>query len=559
MVNIMVVEDEKPISNLIALSLKKAGYHSECAYDGLEAIDMLEKNYPDLILLDIMLPGADGFEILEYVKPLEIPVIFLTAKGDLNDRVNGLRYGAEDYIVKPFEIMELLARIEVVLRRYHKLDRIINILGLEIDTDAMCVKKEGKEINLTKKEYDTLLLFARNPGNVLFREIIYERVWGGDYIAGSRTVDLHVQRVRKKVGWEDFLITVPRWDTVWRYQDEISLEINDHNNVDRFIFIWIWRNVADSIFISSIYQTRKKSSKEFLRMILRMLKEINEMDDTYQNQTFASVLKRLNWQGLLRDSSVRLLKEQHGEVQWKQPLYYNRKNDNFRRSNGFSTKQGKAVVFQNKNKVYYQITSKISYGKETMVFQGAYDISEVYATRHQQLVSFRKIFVLVIGIEIVVSYFLAMILTRPLQKLSQVSKQIADGDYSVRVPVHTEDEIGELSVSFNYMTEQLIEKLMKLDQLLKNQEEFMGSFAHEMKTPLTSIIGYADLMRMEALSKEEQKEAVKKSCARTFQALRIDVNSEFEVLYAFMEKLPAALAPAEEWRSLHFIQGKTGS
>lgn len=229
----------------------------------------------------------------------------------------------------------------------------------------------------------------------------------------------------------------------------------------------------------------KRAARNSYEMILRMLKEINEMDDTYQNQTFASVLKRLNWQGLLRDSSVRLLKEQHGEVQWKQPLYYNRKNDNFRRSNGFSTKQGKAVVFQNKNKVYYQITSKISYGKETMVFQGAYDISEVYATRHQQLVSFRKIFVLVIGIEIVVSYFLAMILTRPLQKLSQVSKQIADGDYSVRVPVHTEDEIGELSVSFNYMTEQLIEK----------------------KTPLTSIIGYADLMRMEALSKEEQKEA----------------------------------------------------
>ena len=251
----------------------------------------------------------------------------------------------------------------------------------------------------------------------------------------------------------------------------------------------------------------KRAARNSYEMILRMLKEINEMDDTYQNQTFASVLKRLNWQGLLRDSSVRLLKEQHGEVQWKQPLYYNRKNDNFRRSNGFSTKQGKAVVFQNKNKVYYQITSKISYGKETMVFQGAYDISEVYATRHQQLVSFRKIFVLVIGIEIVVSYFLAMILTRPLQKLSQVSKQIADGDYSVRVPVHTEDEIGELSASFNYMTEQLIEKLMKLDQLLKNQEEFMGSFAHEMKTPLTSIIGYADLMRMEALSKEEQKEA----------------------------------------------------
>ena len=210
MVDIMIVEDEKPISNLIALSLKKAGYRCECAYNGLEALDMIDKYYPDLILLDIMLPGADGFEILEYVKPLEIPVIFLTAKGELSDRVNGLRLGAEDYIVKPFEIMELLARIEVVLRRYKKLDRIIKILELEIDTDSRIVTKHGENINLTKKEYEILLLFARNPGNVLCRETIYERVWGGDYIAGSRTVDLHVQRLRKKIGWEDYLRSVPK-------------------------------------------------------------------------------------------------------------------------------------------------------------------------------------------------------------------------------------------------------------------------------------------------------------------------------------------------------------
>lgn len=251
----------------------------------------------------------------------------------------------------------------------------------------------------------------------------------------------------------------------------------------------------------------KKSARNSYEMILRMLKEIDEMDDTYQNQTFASVLKRLNRQGILRDSSVRLLKEENGVTDWNQPLYFNHKNENFRQSKGFSTKQGKAVIFKNQNKVFYQITSRISYGKEKMVFQGSYDISEVYATRHQQLISFRKIFMLVIGIEIVLSYFFAMILTRPLQKLSKVSKQIAEGDYSVRVPVHTEDEIGKLSINFNYMTEQLVEKLLKLDQLLKNQEEFMGSLAHEMKTPLTSIIGYADLMRMGNLSKEEQEEA----------------------------------------------------
>lgn len=119
----------------------------------------------------------------------------------------------------------------------------------------------------------------------------------------------------------------------------------------------------------------KRAARNSYEMILRMLKEINEMDDTYQNQTFASVLKRLNWQGLLRDSSVRLLKEQHGEVQWKQPLYYNRKNDNFRRSNGFSTKQGKAVVFQNKIKyiirllVRFLMERKLWFFREHMIFQ----------------------------------------------------------------------------------------------------------------------------------------------------------------------------------------------
>ena len=117
MVNIMVVEDEKPISNLIALSLKKVGYHCECAYDGLSAIDMIEKKYPDLILLDIMLPGLDGYELLASLKPQGVPVIFLTAKSAVKDRVLGLRLGADDYITKPFAAEELVARMETVLHR----------------------------------------------------------------------------------------------------------------------------------------------------------------------------------------------------------------------------------------------------------------------------------------------------------------------------------------------------------------------------------------------------------------------------------------------------------
>lgn len=208
MIRILIVEDEKPISDLIRLSLTKAGYTCECAFDGMTAANLLEKNSYDLALLDVMLPHVDGFELLEYVKPLNIPVIFITAKNSVDDRVKGLRMGAEDYIVKPFEVLELLARVDVVLRRYNKTARILSIAGLEIDTQAMIVRRNEEEIALTKKEYDLLLLFARNPGVALYRETIYERVWAEEYPYGSKTVDLHIQRLRKKVGWEDRLLAV---------------------------------------------------------------------------------------------------------------------------------------------------------------------------------------------------------------------------------------------------------------------------------------------------------------------------------------------------------------
>lgn len=206
--HILIVEDEKPISNLIRISLKRAGHSCDCAYDGAEALNFLEKQYYDLILLDIMLPQIDGFSLMEYIRPMDIPVIFITAMNDVSDRVKGLRMGAEDYIVKPFEVLELLARIEVVLRRYNKTNHRIEVGGIMIDTVAMTVLKNGTEVNLTKKEYDLLLLFARNPNVALYRETIYERVWNEDFPYGSKTVDLHIQRLRKKVGWEKLLKAV---------------------------------------------------------------------------------------------------------------------------------------------------------------------------------------------------------------------------------------------------------------------------------------------------------------------------------------------------------------
>ncbi len=208
MINILIVEDEKPISNLIKLSLSKAGYHCSCAYDGSAAIDMIDSSAYDLILLDVMLPEVDGFELMEYINPLEIPVIFITAKISVEDRVRGLRMGAEDYIVKPFEVIELLARVDVVLRRNLKTSDSIQIGGLEVDVRSMKVHRAGKEIHLTLKEYELLLLFANNPNTALYRGTIYERVWGGEMEYGSKTVDLHVQRLRKKVGWETALQAV---------------------------------------------------------------------------------------------------------------------------------------------------------------------------------------------------------------------------------------------------------------------------------------------------------------------------------------------------------------
>ncbi len=205
---ILVVDDERLLVKGIKFNLENEGYQVECAYDGAAAADLLENNPYDLVLLDVMLPYVDGFELMEYIRPLEIPVIFITAVDSVPNRVKGLRLGAEDYIVKPFETIELLARIDVVLRRYQKCGDVLEVGGLVIDTRSMQVWRDGVEVNLTKTEYELLLLFARNPRRAMFRETIYERVWGGTYPYGSKAVDLHVQRMRKKVGWEHTLKAV---------------------------------------------------------------------------------------------------------------------------------------------------------------------------------------------------------------------------------------------------------------------------------------------------------------------------------------------------------------
>ena len=203
MLKILIVEDEEAISDLIRMHLTRAGYVCEQAFDGKEGADKICSKHYDLVLLDIMLPEISGYELLDYVKTNETPVIFITAMGELSDKVKGLRAGADDYITKPFEMVELLARVETVMRRYHKASDKIQIDDVVIDISSRTVMREKEQISLTMKEYELLLLFARNPNIALYRETIYENVWGSNYMGDSRTVDLHVQRLRKKMNWED--------------------------------------------------------------------------------------------------------------------------------------------------------------------------------------------------------------------------------------------------------------------------------------------------------------------------------------------------------------------
>ncbi|MDE7436033.1 MAG: response regulator transcription factor [Lachnospiraceae bacterium] len=208
MIRILIVEDEHAISDLIRLNLTKAGYDCTCAYDGMKAADILEEKTFDLIILDVMLPKLSGFELMEYIRPLKIPVIFLTAKASLEDRMTGLTSGAEDYMVKPFEIVELLARVNIVLRRYHKTEQQLVMRDIVVDVENQVVAKDGQEIDLTPKELELLVLLMRNRNITLFREKIYEEIWGTEYSVESRTLDLHVQRLRKKLDLGDVLKTV---------------------------------------------------------------------------------------------------------------------------------------------------------------------------------------------------------------------------------------------------------------------------------------------------------------------------------------------------------------
>lgn len=206
--HILIIEDDDAIRDLLAINLNIVGYNVLAAEDGEKGKDIFLNNHVDLILLDVMIPKIDGFELIKDIKKQDIPVIFITAKNTVMDKVKGLRLGADDYITKPFEAIEVIARIEVVLRRYNKAEKNIKFKNLEVDTEKRVVRKSGEIIDLTLKEYELLLVFLHNKNIALSREQLLEKVWGFDYIGESRTIDIHVQRLRDKLKLKENIKTV---------------------------------------------------------------------------------------------------------------------------------------------------------------------------------------------------------------------------------------------------------------------------------------------------------------------------------------------------------------
>ncbi|MGI5999003.1 MAG: response regulator transcription factor [Lutispora sp.] len=210
---ILIVDDEPAIVDLIKLNLQLEGIESTSCNNGLDAIKMAHSENPDLILLDIMMPGMDGFQVCKELQDLNIPIILLTAKNSIKDKLYGLELGADDYITKPFDSRELIARVKTVLRRVNKYsskdDSSIIAGPISINIKERKVHIDGREVVLTPKEYDLLLFFIENQKIVFSRENILESVWGYEYIGDSRTVDMHIQRLRRKLGkYSTFIKTV---------------------------------------------------------------------------------------------------------------------------------------------------------------------------------------------------------------------------------------------------------------------------------------------------------------------------------------------------------------
>ena len=223
---ILIVDDDEHISELISLYLIRDGYDTREVHDGKSAVEEFKSYNPDLIMLDIMLPAMDGYEVCKEIrKTSNVPIIMLTAKGDTIDKVLGLELGADDYIVKPFEPKEMAARVKAVLRRFEtgkskESSKILTFDNLEINTENYTVKYHGEPLNFPPKEFELLCFLAKSPNQVFTRDQLLDKIWGYEYIGDTRTVDVHIKRIREKFDKKDNWSVKTVWGVGYKFEME---------------------------------------------------------------------------------------------------------------------------------------------------------------------------------------------------------------------------------------------------------------------------------------------------------------------------------------------------
>lgn len=398
---ILIVEDEAAIRDLIKIGLETKGYKCDYANDGELAANLIENKLYDLILLDIMLPKIDGYELLEYTKQVvDIPIIFITAKSQTKDIIKGLKNGADDYITKPFETEELIARVEAVLRRYNKINENMKIGDVTINTVARKVKLNNKTIeestNRNIKENTLEKCYLENS--------IISNIQIGEEITNEKIIEY----IKK----------------LYSYME---------NEKD---MIALYTNNGEKIFSN-----------------------FEEIDN-------------VNVQEL------------------------------------FDTEMDKRCLRKIKDKNYMLLSTCWTINSQIIYIINIYDISYIYQKRDRQLIDILYADIIILAVSSVFVAIFSIILNKPIKVLNETSQKISMGKFSERVDIKSQDEIGELSNSFNIMAEQIENKINSLNLSIKQKNDFITGFTHEIKTPMTAIIGYSDLLRLRKCNKEVTKKAL---------------------------------------------------
>ena len=501
---ILVVEDDTAISELICMNLEVTGYEVVPVLDGNEVEGTLEKeeNF-DLALLDIMLPGKDGFELLGVMKEYGIPVIYITAKADVNSKIKGLRSGAEDYIVKPFEVLELLVRVEKVLERTGKQKEIIQVKDLEIHLSEHKVTRNGQTVSLKPMEYDLLVLLAKNKNVAFTREQMLNEVWGSNYLGETRTIDVHIGQLRRKLDLSDVIKTIP--DIDWRSSMKLWQKISLLTAAILLISMVVYGGIT--VYETSNYNIRQTSSAAS-RQVRATAYALGQSLENAATEEMSDTARKAYLQFLLRRYSSRdymLLQDwQLAANTTNFELTGNRLEqfDSYEPVAAFQQKNGRHLMIVGQ-KIPLSDSKNTSY--QLLLVR---DISEIYNNVLTQIGMFLVILGAIVAVAINAVFWMIRRMLKPLRDLRETAGAISQGQLDRRVRVRSNDEVGALSVSFNQMADQIECQMEELAQVSERRKQLLGSLAHELKTPMTSIIGYSDTLLHVRINEEQQKKAL---------------------------------------------------